>query len=99
MAITDGEFIMSSLAGLRIFRGTSTFEEQKEEGFCGTFVNGVITFPTGALAVGMADYPESSPGGMYVANSNGWFQVLMPGVSLIEYDYSAEIAYMGWRFR
>ena len=88
-----GEFIMSSLAGLRISRGTSTLEEEKAAGNCGTFANGVITFPVDALVVGMAKYPASNPGAMYLANNNGWFQVVMPGVVLA--DYSAEIKYTG----
>lgn len=87
-----GEMMMTSLAGLRIYRGSSTFEEQKELGFCGTYANGVITFPVNALAIGMTDYND---GAMYAANSNGWFQVVMPGYDIIEYDYSAEITYTG----
>ena len=87
-----GEFIMSSLAGLRIYRGTSTLEEQKALGTCGTYVNGVITFPKNALTVGMVDYNNAA---MYGANTNEWFQVIMPGVSIVEYDYSAEITYSG----
>ena len=88
-----GEFIMSSLAGFNIYKGTSTLEEEKAAGHCGTFVGGVITFPTNSLMVGMANYPTSDPGTMYPANENGWFQVVMPGVVLA--DYSSSVEYSG----
>lgn len=90
---TYGEFIMSSLAGLRIYRGTSTLEAEKAAGNCGTFENGVITFPQGALVVGMANYPAATPGTMYAANNNGWFQIVMPGTVLA--DHSVSINYAG----
>jgi len=88
-----GEFIMSSLAGLYIYRGTSTLEEEKAAGHCGTFIDGVITFPINSLVVGMANYPASNPGAMYSANGHGWFQVVMPGVVLA--DYSSSVEYSG----
>ena len=87
-----GEFKMSSLAGRNIANG-STLEAQKAAGNCGTYENGIITFPTRTLLISMAKYPASSPGGWYYANLNGWFQLIMPGVVLA--DYSVGVQYMG----
>lgn len=56
----------------------------------GTLVNGVITFPTKGLYVGMADYND---GAAYYANNNGAFRVVMPGAVLT--DYSVAVAYTG----
>lgn len=58
----------------------------------GTYQGGVITFPEKGLLIGMPDYNN---GGLYYANLNGMFRVVMPGVVLT--DYSLEVAYGGFR--
>jgi len=87
-----GYIKMSSVAGRNIANG-STVEEQKSEGNCGKFVNGVITFPTNSLLIALPTYPTSNPGAFYEANENNWFQLILPGVVLA--DYSAKIKYTG----
>ena len=84
-----GMFSFGSIAALRMSQG-KTLEEVKEDGLTGTFENGVITFPAGQLLAKMADYND---GGMYPANSNGAFVVVMPGV--VRADYSIEVNYTG----
>lgn len=84
-----GMFSFGSIAGLRMSQG-KTLEEVKEDGLTGTFENGVITFPAGQLLAKMADYND---GGMYPANGDGAFVVVMPGV--VRADYSIEVDYMG----
>ena len=85
-----GEISVGSFAGYYIERKGSTLAEVKEEGYTGTYKDGVITFPTNSLLVGMADY---NSGGLYKANTNGAFKVVMPGIVLA--DYSVEVAYAG----
>jgi hypothetical protein len=84
-----GMFSVGSLAGYYMSAG-QTLESQKAAGNTGTFLNGVITFPSGKLLVKMADYQS---GGLYYANNNAAFAVAMPGVVLA--DYSLEVAYAG----
>lgn len=84
-----GMFSFGSIAALRMSQG-KTLEEVKEDGLTGTFENGVITFPAGQLLAKMADYND---GGMYPANGNGAFVVVMPGV--VRADYSIEVNYIG----
>jgi len=67
-----------------------TVDEVKENGVFGTYKDGVITFPANSLLVGMVDYNDL---GLYRANTNGGFRVVMPGVVLA--DYSLEIGYAG----
>lgn len=59
----------------------------------GTLKDGIITFPTKGLLVGMEIYTEGQFG--WYANSNGLFRVVMPGVVLT--DFSLELAYGGFR--
>lgn len=59
----------------------------------GTLKDGIITFPTKGLLVGMEIYTEGQFG--WYANSNGLFRVVMPGVVLT--DFSMELAYGGFR--
>ncbi len=84
-----GMFSFGSIAALRMSQG-KTLEEVKEDGLTGTFENGVITFPAGQLLAKMAGYND---GGMYPANGNGAFVVVMPGV--VRADYSIEVNYIG----
>ncbi len=64
----EGNFVMFSLAGMRIAQGNPA----AAEGSYGTLANGKITFPARTLLVAMADYND---GGFYYANSNGAFCV------------------------
>lgn len=75
-----GEFIFHSLAGYYIENGYSV-EAVKGEGYCGTLVNNVITFPAETLLIGMADY---NGGGLYTANLNGAFSIDLSSASLAE---------------
>lgn len=59
----------------------------------GTLKNGVITFPTKGLLVGMEIYTEGQWG--WYANSKGLFRVVLPGAVLT--DYSLDVAYGGFR--
>jgi hypothetical protein len=90
MAWSYGMFTVGSLAGYYIERQGKTLEEMKAAGYTGTYKDGIITFPTKTMLVGMADYNN---GGLYTANTNGAFKVVMPGVVLA--DYSVEVAYAG----
>ena len=81
-----GNFIFGSMAGLRIAQG----KPDAAEGYYGQLEDGIITFPAGALLIGMSDYNE---GGLYACNESGAFKVVFPGVVLA--DYSAEVAYAG----
>lgn len=69
-----GEFIFHSYAGYYLEKGHS-LEEIKAAGYCGTLVDGVITFPAGKLLIGMANY---NGGGLYTSNANGLFRVILP---------------------
>jgi hypothetical protein len=90
MAWSYGMFTVGSLAGYYIERQGKTLEEMKAAGYTGTYKDGIITFPTKTMLVGMADYNN---GGLYTANTNGAFKVVMPGIVLA--DYSVEVAYAG----
>lgn len=82
-----GEFLMVSLT--EVF--TNTPEELYEAGYYGTLKDGVITFETGTLGVGMADYND---GGIYRANTNGAFRVVFPGY-YTDKDYASAVKYNG----
>lgn len=66
-----GEFYTYSMAWYYMQNGYD-FETVKEAGYCGTLVDGVITFPVKALAMGMPDY------GTVYANMNGAFKLVLP---------------------
>jgi hypothetical protein len=85
-----GEISVGSLAGYYIDREGKTLEEMKAAGYTGTYKDGIITFPTSSLVVGMTDYNNGS---MRYANNNGAFKVVMPGVVLA--NYYVEVAYGG----
>lgn len=84
-----GNFYMGSMAGYYLAQG-ATMEEVQAQGYTGIYKDGVISFPTGVLLCGMAEYND---GGLYPANNNGAFRVAMPGVVLA--DYKLGIAYGG----
>ena len=84
-----GKFIFGSLAGYYMAQG-QTLEQQITAGRTGTFKDGIITFPPSTLAAGMADY---NGGALHIANAQGSFMVLMPGVVLA--DYSIDVTYLG----
>lgn len=56
----------------------------------GTLKNGEITFPAGGILVHMAGYNDD---GLYAANDDGLFSVLLPGY--VKADYSAAVSYAG----
>lgn len=72
-----GEFGFISMASYYIDMQGYPFETVKEDGYCGTFKDGIITFPAGAMLIGMANYNDFS---LYKSNVNGNFMVFMPGV-------------------
>lgn len=59
----------------------------------GTLKDGIITFPTKGLLVGMEIYTEGGFG--WYANANGLFRVVMPGTVLT--DFSLGLSYSGIR--
>ncbi len=78
-----GVCYVSSIAGLRLAQG-KTKDEVKALGAFGTLSNGVITFPKGTLLFGMADYNN---GGLYTANKNGMFRIILPGGKPVDYSF------------
>ncbi len=80
-----GNFYVSSLAGYYISRGYSV-EDVKAFGYCGIYADGVITFPKETLLVAMAGYEG---GGLFPANNNNWFKVVMPGVTAGSATYNS----------
>ena len=80
-----GEVFVWSLAEYLLNNG-STAEEIAASGYFGKFENGVITFPTNALIISMA---ELENGGLYYANENGKFAVALPGYSIPDYYAAA----------
>ena len=84
-----GMITIGSFAGYYMNYGY-TLDEMKSEGYTGTLENGIITFPTSTLLISMADY---NSGGLYYANTNGGFKVVLPGYT--DTDYSVSVAYAG----
>lgn len=72
-----GEFAFYGMANYYMDRQGATFEQVKAGGYCGTFENGVITFPAGCILIGMTEYNDF---GLYQSNRSGLFAVYMPGV-------------------
>lgn len=70
MAWSYGMFRISSLAGLRLAQG----RDADAEPYYGTYANGQITFPKGALLISMAGY---GTGGFYACNDAGLFTVVI----------------------
>lgn len=82
-----GNFILYSMAGLRIDRGQMTLEEAKANGLTGKLEKGMITFPTKTLLLARGE------DGWYYANTNGMFLVALPGVKVS--DYTSTLDYAG----
>jgi hypothetical protein len=82
-----GNFILYSMAGLRIDRGQMTLEEAKANGLTGKLEKGMITFPTKTLLLARGE------DGWYYANTNGKFLVALPGVKVA--DYTSTLDYAG----
>ncbi len=78
-----------SMANYYMVNGGYSLEEVAAAGYCGTYADGVITFPEATLLINMPDYSD----GWYYANYNGAFRVVMPGVVLS--DYSVDVVYSG----
>ena len=74
-----GEFIFLSMAGYYLEKG-NPLEAIKAAGYCGTLVDNVVTFPAGAVLVGMAGYNN---GGLYQGN-NGSFKLDLSTADLSE---------------
>jgi hypothetical protein len=85
-----GNFLMGSLAGYYVAKGASVAEIEAMGDYFGKLENGVITFPDNSLLVGMTNY---NGGGLYKANSNGMFRVILPGATVG--DFSIGISYAG----
>lgn len=71
----NGSFYAYSFAGYYLDMGKS-LETVKEEGYCGTYANGVITFPEEMLTVCF----WGDTNNMFYANRESAFRVVMPGV-------------------
>ena len=69
-----GEISIWSMADYYMTNNGLSLENVKEQGFCGTLVDNVITFPANSLLISMTDYQG---GGFYQANKNGAFKVDM----------------------
>lgn len=63
-----------SRADYHISNGQSV-EEVKNAGWFGSLTDGIITFPTGGILISMAEYNN---GGLYIANTNGLFSIVLP---------------------
>ncbi|MCD8183995.1 MAG: hypothetical protein LUE99_13940 [Bacteroides sp.] len=71
----NGEFYVYSYAAYYLDNGYP-LSTPKSKGLCGTYANGVITFPADAL---MAAF--GADGDLSLANGNGAFKIVMPGVN------------------
>lgn len=85
-----GMISVGSLAGYYMEQGGHSLDEVKAAGYTGTYEDGIITFPAGDMLISMANY---NSGGLYYANNNGAFRVVMPGTVLA--DYSLSVSYNG----
>lgn len=75
-----------SMADYYMTEGGYTLDVVKANGMCGTFKDGIITFPVQQLIVTDND-------GMYYGNQNGKFLLALPGVEIG--DYSVTVTYKG----
>lgn len=76
-----GEVSIWSMASYYMNNGGKTLSEVKEQGFCGTLVDGVITFPVSSLLISMTEYQS---GNFYAANKNGAFKIDMTNMTAVE---------------
>ncbi|MGM9778916.1 MAG: hypothetical protein ACI3ZD_11370 [Prevotella sp.] len=93
MTWSYGAFRMFSLAGYYLNKE----DKDKAEDYYGTYANGKITFPAGALLISMDDY---NSGGMYSSNVDGKFCLVVDPskdlyVASIENDCEWESVYEG----
>lgn len=84
MAWSYGNVWMGSYAGYMIVNKGKTLAEVAK--YLGTLKDGVITFPTKSLLIGMEDYNDF---GLYYANNNDMFRVCLPGAVLTDYTIAA----------
>ncbi len=75
--------------GWYYYAGGNTWEAIKNAGYCGTYKDGVITFPEDGMLMNMPGYSSS----WYYSNTSGAFKVVMPGAVVA--DYSIEVDYVG----
>jgi len=66
-----GMVTISSMAGYYLENDMA----EEAAAYMGTLVDGIITFPTKGLLIGMADYQS---GNLYYANTNGAFKIVLP---------------------
>lgn len=88
-----GNFIIFSLAGYYLEKGDAA----TAAGYFGTYKNGKITFPAGALLLGMSEY---NGGGLYNSNNGGMFSLVLdptldPYKASIATDFEWEALYTG----
>lgn len=72
----DGNFYIYSLAA-NFLAGGNSLEDVKAGGYCGTLVNGVITFPAKTLLFGFMEAADD----LYYADVNGAFKLVLPGAT------------------
>ena len=70
---SEGNLYVYSFAAYYMDNG-KTLEQVKADGVCGTYADGIITFPTKQL---LCTFEGDS--GLYYANTNGGFKVVIPG--------------------
>ena len=83
-----GEFSMGSVAGMYLSNGNTLEQLKAAGGILGTLQNGIITFPAKQLLISMADYND---GGLYYANNNGVFKIVLPGYTALDTSVAIEL--------
>ena len=73
-----GNMMLSSVAYYKVETTGAAKEEVKEAGYCGTFADGVITFPMNGLAYYMPGYKDAA---VLVGNRNGAFKLDMTNMT------------------
>ena len=73
-----GNMMLSSVAYYKVETTGAAKEEVKETGYCGTFADGVITFPMNGLAYYMPGYKDAA---VLVGNRNGAFKLDMTNMT------------------
>ena len=90
MSWDKGMVWVGSDAGFEIEYNGATTEDLKGAGTLGSLKDGVITFPTRTLLIGMEEHNDF---GLYYANLNGMFRVCLPGAVLTDFSLSIEAGY------
>lgn len=70
----NGNIYVYSMAANYLAQG-NTLEDIKAAGYCGTLINGIITFPSKSLLFG---FIEEDAENLYYANVNGAFKIVLP---------------------